>query len=153
MLRNVARGILNRVRRILRRDPDAFLKHSNGVIHIGANAGQERDQYASLGLPVIWVEPIPEVFEALRSNISSCPNQKALRYLITDEDGKEYDFHVANNNGASSSILEFARHGEIWPEIKESQRILSRHIMTIFPIPAVLLFAYRTATAATRVCS
>jgi FkbM family methyltransferase len=45
--------------------------------------------------------------------------QIAVNRLITDKDDAEYLFHVANNEGQSSSILEFARHKEIWPDIHE----------------------------------
>jgi FkbM family methyltransferase len=96
---------------------DSFLKRVPGVIHIGANSGQERERYAALGLNVLWVEPNPPVFEALRSNLSAFPRQRAFRYLLAAEDGAEYTLHIANNEGASSSIFEFARHREIWPEV------------------------------------
>lgn len=87
------------------------------MIHIGANAGQEREYYASLGLNVLWVEPIPNVFEVLRSNISSFPNQRACCYLLAAEHGAEYTLHIASNEGASSSIFAFAKHREIWPDV------------------------------------
>ena len=38
---------------------DAYLKRVTGVIHVGANAGQERELYASFHLDVVWIEPIP----------------------------------------------------------------------------------------------
>jgi len=88
-----------------------------GVIHVGANVGQERTQYAALGLNVIWVEPIPAVFDELSKNISAFPKQRAYCSLLAAELGKEYTLHVANNGGASSSILDFSKHGEIWPDV------------------------------------
>jgi FkbM family methyltransferase len=100
-----------------RRDPDAFLKKVQGVIHVGANAGQEREQYAGLGLSVIWVEPIPEVFATLQANLVSFPRQRACQYLLTDRDGQTYEFKIASNGGASSSILDIALHKDIWPDI------------------------------------
>ena len=123
MLKDFAKRIVRRCRRTFRKDIDIFLKDSAGIIHIGANEGQERDLYASLGLPVIWIEPLPDVFKALRTNISCYPNQRAFRYLITDENGKIYDFHVASNRGASSSIFDLARHVEIWPEVSYTQTL------------------------------
>jgi hypothetical protein len=44
----------------------SYLRKVRGVIHVGANEGQERDLYAAFGLNVIWIEPIPEVFQVLR---------------------------------------------------------------------------------------
>lgn len=96
---------------------DYFLTLSNGIIHIGANEGQERHQYAKHRLPVIWIEPIDEVFTKLEANLREVHNQRALRYLLTDVDDKEYEFHISNNAGLSSSILDLASHKEIWPEV------------------------------------
>ena len=46
-------------------EPDDFLRSCSGVIHVGANSGQERELYAQHGLNVVWIEPIPEVYTAL----------------------------------------------------------------------------------------
>jgi hypothetical protein len=35
-----------------------FLRDVTGVIHVGANTGQERFLYRLFGLNVIWIEPI-----------------------------------------------------------------------------------------------
>jgi FkbM family methyltransferase len=79
----------------------------SGVVHVGANLGQEREVYAALGLDVVWIEPIPEIFAQLKENVQGFPNQLAIEALVTDIDDKEYVFHIANNDGASSSILAF----------------------------------------------
>lgn len=96
---------------------DYFLALSKGIIHIGANEGQERHQYAKHRLPVIWIEPIDEVFAKLEANLREVQSQRALRYLLTDMDDKEYEFHISNNAGLSSSILDLSSHKEIWPEV------------------------------------
>jgi len=113
-----AAGLIRRIRDKMRPDPDDFLRSVSGVIHVGANVGQERSTYESLGLRVLWVEPIPDIFAALSANIATLPRQRALQALLTDKDDVEYQFHVASNEGASSSILEFGRHPEIWPDIR-----------------------------------
>lgn len=105
------------VKDIFRRNPDRLLKKINGIIHVGANTGQEIKLYAQYGLPVVWIEPIPEVFETLQSNLAGVQKQIAIKGLVTDIDNKEYDFKLASNNGASSSILEFNLHQDIWPEV------------------------------------
>jgi FkbM family methyltransferase len=87
------------------------------VIHVGANTGQEREYYRKLGLRVLWIEPIPRVFEELKLNLVEFPKQQAIQALVTDKDNETYDFHVANNNGASSSILEIKECRDIWPSI------------------------------------
>jgi FkbM family methyltransferase len=99
-------------------DPsNKFLKRASGVIHIGASTGQERTLYAKYGLRVVWIEPIPEVFETLKINLTNYPRQTAFRSLVTDKDGVDYAFHVSTNGGMSSSILEMKLHREIWPNV------------------------------------
>lgn len=115
---------LRSIKHWIRGNPDRFLSDVSGVIHVGANTGQERVQYNDLGLRVIWVEPIPEVFAKLEQNIESLPNQRAFQALLTDVEGKEYEFHIASNNGASSSILELKQHRDIWPDVDYTTSIV-----------------------------
>lgn len=97
--------------------PYPCFQQVSGVIHVGANAGQERERYAALGLRVVWIEPNPPVFAQLAANIRAYGNQRAIQALVTDVDDAEYAFHVANNNGASSSIFELKQHKDIWPSV------------------------------------
>jgi 2-O-methyltransferase len=98
-------------------ETNEFLTRATGVVHIGANSGQERELYAALTLPVVWVEALPDVFQQLAANIKPYPFQQAYQYLLTDENDKQYEFGVANNDGQSSSIYEFGDHKEIWPDV------------------------------------
>ena len=107
-LRNLYRGTLG---------SDIYLRQTTGLIHVGGNVGQERDLYDFFNMDVIWVEPIPEVFEELKSNISGFSKQRAYQRLLTDVDGAEYTFHVANNKGESSSLYELSKHRKMWPEV------------------------------------
>jgi FkbM family methyltransferase len=107
-------GLLKKARK---RFADRFLSRVSGVIHVGANTGQERERYARLGLAVLWIEPIPAVFATLRANLRGFESQRALEYLVTDKDGAEYEFHIANNEGQSSSIMDLKDHRDIWPMI------------------------------------
>lgn len=100
-----------------------FLEEVKGVIHVGANTGQERFFYKLLGLKVIWIEPIPDTFKTLNKNIKNIPNQTGLNELITDHDGKLYDFHITDNDGLSSSLFELKMHKEMWPNIKKKKTI------------------------------
>jgi FkbM family methyltransferase len=119
-------SILRRLRRLFEPDRNAFLRSAHGVVHVGANIGQERRLYARYDLDVLWIEPIPEVFAALRANIAGFPRQRALEYLVTDRDGAEYEFHVANNRGESSSILDLKEHRDVWPGVKFTNTIKLR---------------------------
>jgi len=100
-----------------------FLRKVRGVIHVGANSGQERLLYNELGLEVIWIEPVPATFERLRANLAEFPKQRAYRYLITDEDDRKYVFHISNNEAASSSILPIAKHKQMWPDVEYTDAI------------------------------
>ena len=126
MSRAAIRSMLARVGSVFRENTDRFLEEVSGVVHVGANAGQERAIYAKHDLRVIWVEPIPDVFETLCQNIRRFPKQRAVRYLVTDRDDAEYQFHIANNNGESSSILDFKLHNEIWPSVAYTGTITLR---------------------------
>jgi len=97
--------------------PDRFLKAGRGVIHVGANKGQERFLYARYGLKVVWVEPIPDIFKELQSNLTDFPDQAAYNCLIAAQDGMKYQFHISDNEGSSSSILEPAKELEYWKKI------------------------------------
>jgi FkbM family methyltransferase len=121
--RAVGGGAYKSLRKLYRRTlgPDRYLRQASGVIHVGANAGQEREIYDLFHLDVIWIEPIPEVFEELQSNISSFPKQRAYQCLLTDVDGGAYTFHVASNEGESSSVYDLSKHKEMWPEIHYSR--------------------------------
>jgi FkbM family methyltransferase len=104
---------------------DYFLTRVSGVIHVGANNGYERELYHSFGLNVLWFEAIQEVYDELVTNIAEMPRQRAICALLTDRDGEAYQFNVANNRGASSSIYEFGEHRDIWPQVDYvSQRTL-----------------------------
>lgn len=99
------------------RKEDRFLGKITGLVHVGANTGQEIKKYNDLGLDVIWVEPIPEVFKILTHNIKELHKQRAIQALVTDVDNKIYDFHISNNKGKSSSIFDMEGHKDIWPDI------------------------------------
>ena len=116
-------GILRRARRLWAGDPDRFLRGVSGVIHVSANAGQERSQYASHGLDVVWIEPIHEMLESLRSNLAAYPRQRALECLVTDRDDAEYEFHIASNDGQSSSIFALKEHRDVWPDVEFTRAI------------------------------
>jgi FkbM family methyltransferase len=123
-LQAFARKVANK----LKRKPEYFLSKVRGVIHVGANYGQERDIYAKHDLNVLWIEPNPELFQELSARIAEIPKQKALCHLVTDVDDKEYTFHIGSNKGESSSIFEFGGHKELWPEVSFTQDIILKSV-------------------------
>jgi FkbM family methyltransferase len=134
MIIAVIKGLLRPIKHAILGKPAMFPTPVTGVVHVGANSGQEREAYRDLGLHVLWVEPIPEVFAQLVANIRGIRNQRAVQALVTDRDGQECDFHVANNQGASSSLLDFDEHRKIWPDVAyvETLRLTSTTLATLF---------------------
>lgn len=123
LIGRIIRRAKNIARPWVRGNPNSFLNNVTGVIHVGANAGQERTLYAKHNLNVIWIEPIPDVYQNLKRNLADFPRQRAFQYLITDRDDAEYTFHISNNNGQSSSIFDLNLHKEIWPTVSFRESI------------------------------
>jgi FkbM family methyltransferase len=118
--------LVRRLKRLFAPDPNRFLRSVRGVVHVGANVGQERRLYDRLGLEVLWIEPIPEVFAELTANIAALPRQRAIEALVTDRDDVPYEFNVANNGGESSSILDLKEHRDVWPKVGFTRTITLR---------------------------
>jgi len=121
------KSIFNVTTRVLKRlyaGPfDSFLKEVKGVIHIGANEGQEREHYKKYGLQkVLWIEADPEAFKKLKKNISQYKNQIALNYLVLNKK-KKSKFNISNSNGNASSVLEFSKHKKMYPNVKYIKKI------------------------------
>lgn len=108
---------IRRLRKKNGSNKDTFYRHIDGLVHVGANTGQERAFYASYDLDVLWIEPIPHIFDLLQKNLEGLPKQNAVQALITDVDEKDYQFNIANNQGASSSILDLSMHKALWPNV------------------------------------
>ena len=124
-IRKIINKLLNKILIFffLKKNPNFYLKNISGIIHIGANEGQEREKYKKYSLSVIWIEPIPGIYEQLIKNISNYPNQIAFKCLLTDLDNQSIEFKIANNNGASSSIFNLGLHTEVWPDVNFTSSI------------------------------
>lgn len=140
----LGKALKRRLGSVFRRNSDRFLKKANGIIHVGANTGQEIKLYDDYGLSVVWIEPIPDIFEKLQANLAGFPKQKAIKGLVTDRENAEYHFHLANNNGASSSILDFNLHKDIWPDVtfEKSINLFSKTLPTLLKDNNVTLEDY-----------
>jgi len=117
-MRGVSLGGAARWLRTFLMDPsDRFLWKVPGVIHVGANTGQERIRYNDRLLAVVWIEANPEAFRQLEANIAPFPAQRALQALLADEPGKRMKLHVSPGDGAASSLFEIKDARRIWPEL------------------------------------
>lgn len=94
------------------------------VLHVGASEGQELDEYHKLGIKkMIWIEAIPNIYQVLTKRCSPFPDITCYNNCISDVDGDEITFHVANNGGQSSSFLEFGTHKQMHPDVHYTKDI------------------------------
>ena len=94
------------------------------ILFIGANNMCEIERYVHKYQNGLFIEAIPAVFKQLEKNLQSAnikhkTNYKAINSLVSDEIGKEYTFHIFNNNGASSSIYSKNDSQWKWSDVKE----------------------------------
>lgn len=88
-----------------------------GVLHVGANVGEEAPVYDEIGIKdVVWIEANPEMIPQLRLNVEKYKH-KVISALIGDVEGLELNFHISNNASQSSSILELGTHKIAHPEV------------------------------------
>ena len=81
--------------------------------------------YASYGLAVLWIEPIPEAFETLCENLRGFERQRALECLITDIDGAEYGFTWPTMT-VYPRRFSTKLHREVWPNVSFTKTIALR---------------------------
>jgi len=109
---------------------ELFQRHkikTSGVLHLGANTGQEAEQYQDLKIPkVIWVEAEPNLFRALCRHIARFPGQIAVNACISDVQDEVVKFNISSNGGQSSSFLEFGTHSVEHPTVKFTRYITLR---------------------------
>lgn len=94
----------------------------NGVLHVGANIGEEATQYEKQGIKkVIWIEANPDIYKTLVSNVSHLRHE-CFNFCAGDEN-KDTVFHIANNAGQSSSVLPLGTHARNHPTVKYTHDI------------------------------
>jgi FkbM family methyltransferase len=87
----------------------------NGIIHVGANDCEEHNTYLQVTNQILWIEANPAFVQKAKIKYK---NIKIFEALISDSVGNEVKFYISNNNGQSSSMLEFAEHSSMFPDIK-----------------------------------
>jgi FkbM family methyltransferase len=106
-----------------------------GVLHVGANVGEEAPVYLELGIKrQIWIEANPDLMRRLSLNLIDNPEAIALNWCVSDKQ-EEVIFHVSNNGSQSSSILELGTHLIAHPEVNYVKEIK----MTALPIWQIFL--------------
>lgn len=105
------------------------LPRAKGIIHVGANRGQEIASYQNAKPDIcVYIEPIPVVYEQLANNLRKIPNHYPVQALCSDVDNEEITFNVASNSGESSSMFDLGKHEQLYPQINyvESLKIRSK---------------------------
>lgn len=91
-----------------------------GVLHVGANVGEEAPVYDELGIKnVFWIEGNPEIIPQLILNTIDKYglSHRVRNVLVGDVEGLDVNFHISNNASQSSSILELGTHKVAHPEV------------------------------------
>lgn len=88
-----------------------------GVLHCGANVGEEATVYNQLGIKnVIWIEANPDIHQKLVMNVAGY-DHKTFCFAVGDTNEEEVTLHVSNNGSQSSSVLELGTHKTKHPDV------------------------------------
>lgn len=85
-----------------------------GILHIGACVCDEKAEYNEAGFDddrIYWVEGNRALVNQMQKR--GIPH---MYHALIDKEEKEVEFHIASNR-ASSSILEFGTHAELYKEV------------------------------------
>lgn len=89
------------------------------VLHLGANLAQEARRYHAMGIyKMIFVEALPDIYEQMIELIKPYNQAIGVKACVSDVNGEKVTFHVANNEGQSSSFLNFGTHSVNHPTVK-----------------------------------
>jgi len=91
----------------------------NGIIQVGANSGQEVPFFEEYTNNIILIEPIKNLANFLKNTY---PNYLIINCALGSSNS-EMEFHLASNNGESSSLLKPINHINYYPDIKFEDRI------------------------------
>jgi FkbM family methyltransferase len=106
-----------------------IISNSKGVLHIGAHLAEERFKYELVGVPVIWIEGIPEYHSQLLKILEPFPNQSAWCYFLSDSSEAEVPFYLASNDCASSSLFQLSEKNGFPGLVMDHQIVVETHRM------------------------
>jgi len=92
---------------------------------IGAFQFEEKDLLFSLfpSLQKVYLfEPTPEAYNSLLQIVANDDRVDVFPYAISDADGQS-EFHISNN-WQSSSLLDFGKHKDIFPEVDMTRSVM-----------------------------
>jgi FkbM family methyltransferase len=109
---------------------EQIYESTKGVLHIGGHRGQEATTYARAQARVLWFEALDGAYLDLVKNLKDFPGQDAVQALLGNEE-KLVSFHVASNDGMSSSIYPFAANNRLGISMNESVQLKMKRLDTI----------------------
>lgn len=86
-----------------------------GILHVGANRGQEAEIYSRHVKNIVWIEALPHIYQELVQNVKKY-GHKTILACVSDKE-EEVTFHESNNESQSSSFLELGTHLTAHPEV------------------------------------
>ncbi|MFD1627215.1 FkbM family methyltransferase [Azospirillum griseum] len=104
---------------------DLFARHGvvpRGIVHVGANEGQEYDGYVEAGCRrVVFIEADPDTFVGLRDRFADNPDVLCINRAVSDRAG--HARFARMSGGMSSSLLPPREHLTLYPHITVSGTI------------------------------
>jgi FkbM family methyltransferase len=121
-----------------------FKVNVNGILHIGAHKCEELETYLKYTTidKVLWVEAIKSIID---ENLKNNPLLNIINAVVSDEDGKDIEFKIANLTNCSS-ILDLKYHKEIHPEVEivETISMQTKTIQTLYKENNINSIEYNT---------
>lgn len=112
-----------------------------GVLHVGANVGEEAPVYRQLGInKQIWIEANKKLMPRLEDEVLFHRDVEAYAFNVcAGNENKITVLHISNNAGQSSSVLELGTHKTAHPEVHyiEDQEIMMVRLEDFLP-PSVI---------------
>lgn len=94
-----------------------------GIIHVGANIGQEFLAYKAAHVKAcVYIEPIPEAFDQLKATIGKTPRHFPVQALCSDVSHEEVPFNISNSH-QSSSMFPMGKVAQLYPHHKYVKQI------------------------------
>jgi FkbM family methyltransferase len=104
-----------------------------GIIHVGADTGQEVPQYLDYGFKnIILIEANPRSYKALEAKFSRYCNVSLFNYAICDRSGI-VDFHIHTSRSGSTEPA------SILPMNRFKQIVKTLHTAETIQVPAITL--------------
>ena len=89
-----------------------------GVLHVGANVGEEYEVYNELGIVrQIWIEANREIFTKLIEHVGNHLEGVDCYNVAAGNRWGRANLHVSNNHSQSSSVLELGTHKIEHPDV------------------------------------